>query len=248
MSKQLSEILTLPNFKDGSDLLKAAETLIEFRGYRIEHVSQSPSIIDIRASQPGSSETVMMHIVTQTDLKNNGVGVDALQETEHIHEIQDVDKTIVFGNQFTASAQKELHDEGIEFFSPTQNILSTLNHRELYNNIVKNVDALCSIKCGSTPQSSTDCLGYSKKVTACPQCNGRGKLDSSSSTKYLSYCTVCGGSGEKEGKYRCSIRLISDNADFHYRKGWHTLLNNDLLELVDLAHSKQQLASETLSR
>ena len=235
MDQKLSEAITLPDLKKDRELLQKAETLIDFRDYHIEEISQTASTIDIKASSQDSDEAILMHIITQTDHQNDGVGIDTVKETEHLLTQSEADKVIIFGNRFTESAQNELRDQGIEFFSPTQNILSTLNHRELYSTICKYVDALCHIKCGSTPQSSADCMGYTKQITPCPQCNGRGKLARTSSTKYAPYCPVCGGSGEKERKYRCPIRLISDNADFHYRKGWGRLLHKNLLSLIDLA-------------
>jgi hypothetical protein len=43
MSKQASESLTLLDLKEGSELVKKAEMLIDFRGYRIEEVFQTSS-------------------------------------------------------------------------------------------------------------------------------------------------------------------------------------------------------------
>jgi hypothetical protein len=243
MNKQTSESLTDLNMEQGGELLKKAEALIEFRGYKIEDVSQNTSTIDIEALPPDSDETVMMRIITDTDYKNNGVGVSTVEATEQLLAKPDIDKVIVFGNRFTASAKSNLQNEGIEFFSPDRNILSALSQYEIYTNILKYVNSLCCITCGSPPQSSTDCTGFNKEITPCPKCNGRGKLDRTASSKYPPYCTACGGSGEKESKYTCSIRLISDNADFHYRKDWRRLLHKDLLALIDLASSTQPQAS-----
>lgn len=233
MNKQSSELLTRLDVTESSELMKKAESLIDFRGYKIEEASQTASTIDIQVSHPDSDVTIMMQIVTQTHYKNNGVGVDTVESAEHLLAQPDIDKVIIFGNRFTESAQNELRDEHIEFFSPTQNILLTLNHQELYSTICKYVDALCLTKCGSTPQSSADCRGYAKQITPCPNCDGRGKLARTVS-KYAPYCPKCGGSGEIESHYRCPIRLISDNADFHYRKGWGRLLHKNLLALIDL--------------
>jgi hypothetical protein len=217
ISKQPSESLILLELTKDSELLKKAETLIDFRGYNIEEISQTPTTVDIQVSHPDSEDTIMMQIVTQTDYKNNGVGVNTVKDTEQLLEKPDIDKVIIFGTRFTESAKKELRGEGIEFFSPTQNILSTLNQQELYTSILTHVDALCLNKCGSIPQSSADCIGYTKQITPCPNCDGRGKL-ARTSTKYAPYCPTCGGNGKQESNYRCPIRLISDNADFHYRK------------------------------
>jgi hypothetical protein len=239
-SKQPSESLTLQELTKDSELLKKAKTLIDFRGYKIEEVSQTPSTVDIQVSHPDSEDTIMIQIVTQTDYKNNGVGVQTVEDTEYVLAKPDVDKVIIFGNRFTESAKNELRGDGIEFFSPTQNILSRMSQQELYTSILKHVDALCVNTCGSTPKSSTDCMGYSKQITLCPNCDGRGKL-AHTFTKYAPYCPKCGGSGKKERNYRCPIRLLSDNADFHYRKDWRRLLHNNLISLINLANSKQRL-------
>jgi hypothetical protein len=220
MSKQPSELLTLLDMKESSELLKKTESLIYFRGYKIEEASQTASTIDILVSHPDSDDIIMMQIVTQTNHKNNGVGADTVENAKQLLAKPDIDKVILFGNRFTESAQNELRGESIEFFSPTQNILLTLNHQELYSTIFKYVDAACLNKCGSTPKSSTDCIGYTKQITPCPNCDGRGKLARTSS-KYAPYCRP--------------IRLISDNADFHYRKGWGRLLHKNLLSLIELA-------------
>jgi hypothetical protein len=39
-------------------------------------------------------------------------------------------------------------------------------------------------------------------------------------------------SGFAEGNYSCVIRLVSDNADFHYEKEWITFLERDLVKLL----------------
>ena len=233
MNKHPSELLTRLGVNESSELIKKAESLIYFRGYSIEEASQTASTIDIHVSHPDSENTIMMQIITHSNYKNNGVGVDTVAKAEQLLAKPDIDKVILFGNRFTESAQSELRDDRIEFFSPSQNILLTLNHQDLYSTICKYVDALCLTKCGSIPQSNTDCTGYTKEITPCPHCGGRGKLARTAS-KYAPYCPTCGGSGEKESNYRCPIRRISDNADFHYRKGWGRLLHKNLLSLIDL--------------
>jgi len=40
--------------------------------------------------------------------------------------------------------------------------------------------------------------------------------------------------GYSEGDYSCRIRLISDNASFHFDRGWTKLLQNDLKKLLAL--------------
>lgn len=238
MTKQTTRSVLDLNVKQGGELVKKAKALIKYRGYKVEEVSQNSSTIDIETLPPDSDETVMMRIITKTEYKNNGVGVDTVEATEQLLAKPGIDKVIVFGNRFTASAQSALQEEGIEFFSPDQNILSVLDQYELYNGILRYVNELCRVTCGSAPQSRSDCTGFTKQIIPCPKCNGRGKLERTAS-RYSPYCAACGGSGEKESKYTCAIRLISDNADFHYRKNWRRLLHKDFLDLVDLASSTQ---------
>lgn len=38
--------------------------------------------------------------------------------------------------------------------------------------------------------------------------------------------------GFVDGHYTCDVRLISDNADFHYEKGWVNFLERDLVKLL----------------
>ena len=40
--------------------------------------------------------------------------------------------------------------------------------------------------------------------------------------------------GFVDGHYACDVRLISDNADFHYEKGWVNFLERDLVKLLAL--------------
>lgn len=39
---------------------------------------------------------------------------------------------------------------------------------------------------------------------------------------------------DSDGSYSCRIRLISDNASFHFERGWTTLLREDLIQLLTL--------------
>lgn len=238
MNKKLSESLILPDLKKDRELLQKAETLIDFRDYHIEEVSQTMSTIDIQASPQDSGETILMHIITKTNHQNDGVGIDTVKETEHLLAQPEVDKIIVFGHKFTESAENQLREQSIEFFTPSKNILSILDNQELYNTIFKYVDILCCKTCGSAPKSMVDCVGYAQQITSCPRCQGQGKLVRTASQKYAPYCPECGGSGETESKYRCPIRLISDNADFHFRKGWRRLLHDDLVSLIELVSKK----------
>ncbi len=43
--------------------------------------------------------------------------------------------------------------------------------------------------------------------------------------------------GNLNGNYSCKIRLISDNASFHFEKGWKDILQKDVLRLLSMHHS-----------
>lgn len=221
------------------ELLKKAELLMELRGYQGESLHQGEEAIDIKASNTDSDETVLMHIVTKSKLKSDGVGVDKAREAERILGERDVDKIIVFGKRFTSSARKELKEEGIEFFSRRQKIVSSLYPQELYSRILDYVDELCQIKCGRVPESEAECEGFSKGPVKCSYCGGSG-ITKNSHREYR--CPICGGKGSRKGHYSCRVRLISDNADFHFEHLWVKLLQNDLLSLLKiLRKSKLEL-------
>lgn len=40
--------------------------------------------------------------------------------------------------------------------------------------------------------------------------------------------------GFADGNYSCVVRLVSDNADFHYEKEWLTFLERDLVKLLTI--------------
>ncbi|MDH5634205.1 MAG: restriction endonuclease [Candidatus Bathyarchaeota archaeon] len=44
--------------------------------------------------------------------------------------------------------------------------------------------------------------------------------------------------GFSKGHYTCRIRLISDNASFHFQRGWTNLLTGDFRHLTQLKNSK----------
>jgi len=55
-------------------------------------------------------------------------------------------------------------------------------------------------------------------------------------------CKVkCGKIPEKESdcKCDCRIRIISDNASFHFEQGWINLMKKDLKQLLSLQNSKK---------
>jgi hypothetical protein len=43
--------------------------------------------------------------------------------------------------------------------------------------------------------------------------------------------------GYSEGHYSCKIRLISDNASFHFERGWTSFLKRDLMRLLAISNS-----------
>jgi len=47
--------------------------------------------------------------------------------------------------------------------------------------------------------------------------------------------------GYRSGHYSCEVRRLSDNADFHLKRGWMSLLKNDVLELLALSDSERSL-------
>lgn len=43
--------------------------------------------------------------------------------------------------------------------------------------------------------------------------------------------------GYLSGRYSCEVRLVSDNASFHFGRGWTNLLQKDALQLLSMNHS-----------
>jgi len=228
--------------KTATILMKKAELLMELRDYNVEKLQKSQAKIDVTASKPDSEETVLMRIIPKSNLTNNTIGVDHVRQMKTSIEEEDFDKVIVFGNRFTSAAQKELRDEDIEFFSTKLKIVSTLDTQELYAKVIDCADELCQIQCGHIPQSEAECKGYSDTPVQCTFCDGSGR-------KQGRRCPVCFGTGLRQTHYSCIVRLISDNADFHFERGWARLLQNDLydiLELLSAANSKQPWITTTI--
>ena len=230
------------NDETATILMKKAELLMELRDYNVEKLQRSKAKIDITASKPSSEETVLMRIIPQSKFTKDAIGVDHVRRMKTSIEKKDFDKVIVFGNRFTNAAQKELRDEDIEFFSTELKIVSTLDKQELYAKVIDGADELCQILCGHIPQSEAECKGYSDAPIQCAFCAGNGR-------KQGRRCPMCYGTGLREIHYSCRVRLISDNADFHFERGWMRLLQNDLysiLELLLAANSKQQRTETTI--
>jgi hypothetical protein len=43
--------------------------------------------------------------------------------------------------------------------------------------------------------------------------------------------------GYTDGHYSCDVRLTSDNADFHFERGWTNFLEKDLMKLLTIEKS-----------
>ena len=43
--------------------------------------------------------------------------------------------------------------------------------------------------------------------------------------------------GHPDGHYSCDVRLASDNADFHFERGWTSFLEKDLMKLLAIEKS-----------
>jgi hypothetical protein len=228
------------------ELLNKAKLMMELRGYQKESLHQGDEVIDIKAAKPDSDETVLMRIVTKSKLKSDGVGVEKVKETEQILEKPDIDEIIVFGKNFSVAARRNLREDGIEFFSGKQRIVSTLNQQDLYASIFRCVDEFCQIKCGHVPQSEAECKGYSAKAVTCSFCGESGQLRKTPSSGRQQRCPVCGGAGSRENQYSCEVRLISDNADFHVEHGWKNLLQKDLSALLKILRSLKRESNKDL--
>ena len=210
-------------------LLEKAKLLMEIEGYEQESVKKSENAIDIKVSKPDSDETVLMHIVTHSELGSDTVGVDEARTIKQLVDKEDVDKLIVFGQGFTKAAGRALKEEDIEFFSDEKKVLSVIPPIKLYSTVNDCVNQLCQTKCGSVPKSASECKGYSEDPIICSSCGGSGKIDGRNR-----FCKTCGGTGFRNQHYSCKVRLISDNADYHKEKGWLNLLQNDLLSLIKI--------------
>jgi hypothetical protein len=205
------------------------------RNYDQEEMNREENRIDIIASTPKSDESILLRVVIPPKSGSNKIGVTQVKKTEEALEREEIDKVIMFGKAFTYSAKEELFEEGIEFFSEDKKILSGLNPKDMYLKIINYVNELCRIKCGHPPKSEADCMGYSKEEPACPFCNGEGYIDQHD-RRYR--CVHCGGIGSTRNHYSCNVRLISDNATFHYKRGWFPLLQGDLRSLLKILQEK----------
>ncbi len=210
-------------------LLEKAKLLMAIEGYEQESVKKSENAIDIKVSKPNSDETVLMHIVINSELGSNTISVDKARTIKQLVDKEDVDKLIIFSQGFTKAAERALNAENIEFFSDDKKILSIIPPIKLYSTVTDYINQLCQTKCGSVPKSASECKGYSEDSTTCTSCGGSGKIDGQTIP-----CKTCKGVVFKDNNYPCKVRLISDNVDYHQEKGWLTLLQNDLLSLIKI--------------
>ncbi len=216
-------------------LIQNAQLLMLLRNYDQEEMSKEENRIDIIASPPDSEESILLRVLTPPKSGSNKVGVTQVKKTEEALEREEIDRVILFSNGFTQSAKKELFEEGIEFYSEDKEILSDIHPKDMYLKIINCVDELCRIKCGHPPESESDCMGYSKEEPACPFCNGEGYIEQHD-RRYR--CVTCGGTGSTRNHYLCNVRLISDNATFHFNRGWFPLLQDDLRSLLKILQEK----------
>lgn len=226
--------------RKASALLRQAELFMEVQGYQPERVQCTSETIDITASTPNAEETLVMHIVAESNLKSKGVGVEHVADAKLILAEPEVDRVIVFGKSFTQAARKTLQGEGISFFSTDQRFISTLNPWELYTRILDCVNELCQHQCGQIPRTEADCAGYTGDPTPCAACGGEGRVKGSR-------CLKCAGTGRRATQYICDVRLLSDNADFHVTHGWRTLLQHGLLALLPMLRASRQAADPGLT-
>ena len=207
-------------------LFENAEFLMEIEGYEQESVKKSENAITIKASKSDSDKTVLMYIVTSKTMD-----IDQANAALQILEKENVDKLIVFANQFTAAAKAKLNKSAIECFTEELNISTVIPLRHLYSTVIDYVNQLCTLKCGAIPNSASACKGYSAITIECSSCGGSGRREG----KYR-LCNICLGTGFRNQHYSCNVRLISDNADYHQGNRWINLLQNDLLALIKLKH------------
>lgn len=223
------------------DFLTKANLLMTLKGYKKVGSDKTQDAINIRVTQPDSDKIALIHIITRSNLKSYSIGVDQVREAEKILKAKNIDKIILFGKRFTKAAKETLTDRDIEFFSEKKKILSSLNSKELYLKLREHLDTLCKLKCGQIPQSESECKGFDKGPVPCLYCDGNGRLEG------LYPCPTCGGVGSRNNHYSCEIRLISENADYHFEKGWGLLLQHDLFSLLKVLYQSEKQVSEPSS-
>jgi hypothetical protein len=212
-----------------ADLVRKAELLMELRGYHEAQTRKDATAVDV--SVTGDEATAVIHIVTDSPLRADGVGVRQAEAAAELTEAYDVDDVIVIGTRFTKAARQYLRDHDVEFYSRQKPLLAATPPPALYRHILDRVNALCRRTCGAIPTTEPDCHGYIDAPIECTHCSGTGNRTQGPVT-YT--CPVCRGAGSKAKHYACRVRLISDNADLHYERGWVEMLKGDLRTLLRL--------------
>jgi len=226
-------------------LATTAEVLVRGRGYRVKSVENKAVGVDVTATTPKSREKVLIRIITEPYLSSGRIGKQLAHEMNEQLEDKGYEKGVLIGESFTNTAMSGLEQKGVEFISKDGGGSNLMNPFKIYPRIQVSVDNLCKSICGKTPKSENECKGYNPKPGKCPTCKGTGTIKKRG--RELT-CPDCRGKAV-EPKYTCDIRLISDNADFHFEKGWGTLLQRDLERLLRIQSrhmSKPELAKKIL--
>lgn len=217
---------------DYSSLVDKAYLIIEYRGYKNVEMKKKEGMIDFIAYTPDSEEKVLIRIAINT-LKSGMIGVDLVRAMKETLNKGDFNKGILVGFGFTSAARNRMKEKGIEAISGNE--MLPYNTQKLYTDTLRFVDNLCEIKCGVIPKTKSECKGFSEGPIKCPFCNGNDKVENR-----WSKCPHCNGVGLIDAHYPCRIRLISDNAYFHFEHNWIHLLQNDLLSLLTIKKSLQK--------
>ncbi|MHA2408303.1 MAG: restriction endonuclease, partial [Candidatus Ranarchaeia archaeon] len=175
-----------------ANLLNEARLLLEVRKYRLDEQCTNESSIDLVASEPDKGKTILIKIITKSDLSSDTISVKQVRALKTMLDDHNYDKIIVFGRKFTSAAEKELAKNEFEFFSGKR-VFSTFDPQNLYTRILECVDEQCTNKCGFIPKLEHDCIGYSNSTQTCSHCDGNGNVSGSIDVYWQQKCPVCGG-------------------------------------------------------
>jgi len=226
-------------------LANKAEVLVKGRGYEVENIEKNETGIDIIASVPSSEDKVLIRIITEPYLDSGRVGKQLTVETHEEIEDEEIKKTIILGKSFTAGSKSFMEEEGMEFVPKGESAVTLVDPFKLYPRIQMSVNDLCKSICGKVPKSEKECKGYVPEPRECQTCKGTGSVEREGREVP---CPDCRGRG-LEASYKCRVRLVSDNADFHFERGWGDLLQNDLKQLIRMQTEQatnQKLAERIL--
>ena len=196
----------------------------------MKDIEKNDNSVDVIATPPKSRRKVLIRIVTEPRLDSGKIGKQYVEEMKERLDDSKFEKVILIGKSFTVGAKSDLGGDGIEFISKDESIVNLMDPAKLYKRIHVLVDNLCKIQCGRIPKSEKQCKGYNPNPSECPTCKGTGNI------KRKGRKTICPDCGGKtiEPTYTCDVRVISDNADFHFEKGWVNLLQNDIEQLLKI--------------